>query len=304
MPLWDSVQRSLEKASQEAARLARTQRLRSIIDGLLRQINTQNTSIVNKTMELYLAGQLTQSELLPLCQEMINLHQQLNQAQNELKQLQMQAPPPAPGTPGTQGAPGIQAPQASIPPQGMASSGQLPPPVTDAGRQASFATPITEGSQNASIAPPPPGYQSYLDSTNAYTVPPPPPGMEPQTVSSLETFLVNMPPPQTSSRLCTVCHSEVQPTTAFCPNCGTPVQESGSQHLPTMRGGTMEQIYGDAQATQAVSAGSASSGYEKQNTPATDLESNQETVRANASVQIPPPPPNNAAQASEQDKEV
>ena len=91
MPLWDSVQRSLEKASQEAARIARTQRLRSIIDGLSRQINTQNNAIVNKAMDLFVSGQLTQSELLPLCQEMMNLHQQLNQAQNELKQLQAQA---------------------------------------------------------------------------------------------------------------------------------------------------------------------------------------------------------------------
>ena len=41
MPLWDSVQRSLEKASQEAARIAKTQRLRSTIDGLTRQVNTQ-----------------------------------------------------------------------------------------------------------------------------------------------------------------------------------------------------------------------------------------------------------------------
>src|SRR5439155_877631 len=87
----DSVQRGLEKASQEAARIARTQRLRSNIDGLSRQMYAQNNAIFNKTMELFAAGQLTQSELLPLCQEMVNLQQQLNQAQNELKQVQAQA---------------------------------------------------------------------------------------------------------------------------------------------------------------------------------------------------------------------
>src|SRR5436189_6159964 len=84
MPLWDSVQRGLEKASQEAARIARTQRLRSTIDGLARQLNMQHNAIFNKTMDLFVTGQLTQSELLPLCQEMINLQQQMNQAQNEL----------------------------------------------------------------------------------------------------------------------------------------------------------------------------------------------------------------------------
>src|SRR5438270_9496749 len=82
MPLWDSVQRSLEKASQEAARIAKTQRLRSIVDGLTRQISTQNNNLLNKTMDLFNAGQLTQSELLPFCQEITNLQQQLNQAQN------------------------------------------------------------------------------------------------------------------------------------------------------------------------------------------------------------------------------
>src|SRR6266516_2253251 len=91
MPLCDSVQRGLEKATQEATRLARTQRLRSTIDGLTRQLNAQNIAICNKTMELFAAEQLTHSELLPLCQEMVNLQQQLNQAQNELKQVQAQA---------------------------------------------------------------------------------------------------------------------------------------------------------------------------------------------------------------------
>ena len=312
MPLWDSVQRSLEKASQEAARIARTQRLRSTIDGLLRQINTHNSTIVNKTMELYLAGQLTQSELIPRCHEMINLHPQVNQAQNELKQLQMQAPPPPPGSPGMQGVPGMQntpAPQAPAPP-GITNPGQYPPPITGEVGQASYPNPTTEGGQNAMYAPPPPGYQSYLDSTNDYTVPPPPPGMEGQTVSSLETFIVSMSTPQTSNRLCPVCHSEIPPTIAFCHNCGTPVQEGESQHLPTMRGGTIEQVFTDNQATQAVSPGSSGAAYGNQNTPgkastpAPDLESDQETVRANAPVQIPPPPPNHPAQAAEQDKGV
>src|SRR5712691_12870974 len=79
MPLWESVQRGLEKATQEATRIAKTQRLRSTIDGLSRQIHAQNGNILNKTMELFIAGQLTQSELVPLCQEMVSLQQQLTQ---------------------------------------------------------------------------------------------------------------------------------------------------------------------------------------------------------------------------------
>ena len=78
MPLWDLVHRSLEKASHEAARIAKTQRLRNIIDGLNRQINTQHSTIVNKAMDMYVAGQLPTGELYQLCQEMMNLQQQLN----------------------------------------------------------------------------------------------------------------------------------------------------------------------------------------------------------------------------------
>ncbi|MDQ6662118.1 MAG: hypothetical protein M3Z24_14280, partial [Chloroflexota bacterium] len=81
MPLWDSVHRGLEKASQEASRIARTQRLRSNIDTFARQITTQQSNLLSKTMELFTSGQLTQNELTPLCQELVNLQQQLNQAQ-------------------------------------------------------------------------------------------------------------------------------------------------------------------------------------------------------------------------------
>ena len=256
MPLWDSVQRSLEKASHEAARIARTQRLRSISDGLTRQINTQNNAIVNKAMELFVAGQLTQNELLPLCQEMLNLHQQLNQAQNELKQLQLQA----------NQAQGSQAP---LPPSGTpnqyppAGSGQLP-----------YQTPIppsTEGNQNPLHLST--EYQSYMDSTNSYTVPPPPPGVEPLTVSSSETIVGHLATPlpsaplvplsaeplsPTSNSFCTTCNSLVPANTAFCHNCGSPVQEPGSEHTPTMRGGTPEQLHADDRATQMADPAQAS----------------------------------------------
>ena len=87
MPLWDSVHRGLEKASQEAARIARAQRLRATVDGLSRQMQLQNSLLINKAMELFIAGQLTQNELLPLCQALAQLQYQLNQAQIEMTQL-------------------------------------------------------------------------------------------------------------------------------------------------------------------------------------------------------------------------
>lgn len=294
MPLWDSVQRSLEKASQEAARIARTQRLRSIIDGLSRQINTQNNAIINKAMDLFVSGQLTQSELLPLCQEMMNLHQQLNQAQIELKQLQAQTNQPQ----------SPQVPSAPLPPQSMPNLNQSFPPVTIEPGPEPYTTASTERDQNAVYAPPPPEYQSYMDSTTSNTVPPPPPGMEPLTVSAIETMRINMAsspaPLQTGSRLCTVCRTEIQPNMPFCHNCGAPVQDNDSLHSPTMRAGSFEQLDAHGQATQLASASSAYATPDSQEQAnSSDPADNQETVRAS-----PPPPASNATSAPEPYKGV
>ena len=222
MPLWDSVQRSLEKASQEAARMAKTQRLRYTIDGLSRQISTQSNNIVNKTMDLFSAGELTQSELLPSCQEITNLQQQLNQAQNELKQIQATQPQ----TTGPQTMPGA--------PNPYLSSG--------------------------------PEYQSYLDSTQGGTVAPPPPGVESLTVSSTETIQISAgvaPPPSAVAGRCAVCHAELAPNNAFCHSCGAPVQDINSPQLPTVRGGTLEQIYPGGQTTYSPATDTSSREAEK-----------------------------------------
>jgi hypothetical protein len=208
MPLWDSVQRSLEKASQEAARIARTQRLRSSIDGLTRQINTQHSNILNKAMDMFVAGQLTSSELYPLCQEMMNLQQELYHARNELQQLQAQASQAQPATP-----------QVGRPP-----------------------TPLPPG-QGAL-----PEYQSYLDSTSSMTVPPPPPGVESLTISAMETVEMNQGV-SISAPICSNCQAELFPNNAFCHSCGAPVQLNDSQHQPTMRAGSLEDIYPGEEAT-------------------------------------------------------
>src|SRR5579859_852606 len=114
MNIWDSVHRGLEKASHEAGRIARAQKLRSQIDGLSRQLNTQQNVLINRTMELYTSNQLSQSQLLPICNELASLQQQLEQAQNELKQLHSQGP--------------LQTPQAPTPQMNMTGTYQLTSP--------------------------------------------------------------------------------------------------------------------------------------------------------------------------------
>lgn len=166
MNLWDSVQRGLEKATHEATRLAKIQRLRSSIDALSRQLHTEQGRLVTRTMEIFSAGQLSQPELLPICQELTSLQQQLDQAQFELKQVQQQQAP-------------TQSP--------------LPPGTT------SYMT--GDEAAPTMYAPPPPEYQSSVEATQ---VAPPPPGTGPFTVSSMET--ISMPPsaqrcPRCSSEL-------------------------------------------------------------------------------------------------------
>jgi hypothetical protein len=276
MPLWDSVQRSLEKASQEAARIARTQRLRSSIDGLSRQINTQNNNLLNKTMDLFRAGQLTQSELLPLCQELTNLQQQLNSAQAELRQIQAQAQ--ASG----------QQPQTGAP-NAYPSPGAGGPPYSQAGDEV----------QSTTYAPPPPEYQSYLESTQGMTVAPPPPGVESLTVSAMETIQMPAevaPPSSPAARRCAFCQAELAPENAFCYSCGAPVQDINAPHSPTMRAGNMEPLYPEGQATvrsgtsePANLQGLASTG--------------EEPMRANAPLHPSPAPVSEASPATvEKDK--
>jgi hypothetical protein len=259
MPLWDSVQRGLEKASQEAARIARTQRLRNTLDGLTRQANTQSNNLIDKALELFTAGQLTQSELLPICQELTSLRQQINDAQMELKQIQASQPPAA-ATTGQVEGPVTYPPTMpmSIPYTPAESSGDLPPTI---------------------YAPPPPGYQSYLESVGGDVTAPPPPYIGPLTISSMETVMMGTDKasspatpavPQAANQTCPACRTEIQPGHAFCSNCGTPVQNSDALQLPTMRASAAEPAYAGDQGT--VRAGTAEAPYM----------GGDETVRADA----------------------
>jgi hypothetical protein len=255
MNIWDSVHRGLEKATHEAARLAKTQRLRSISDNLSRQINAQQTLLITRAMELFTAGQLTQGELLPICQELANLQQQLEQAQTELKSL--------PPQPGQLPPPGVTTPFPGQPAQGPSG-------------------PYTPGADLAptAYAPPPPDYQLYFDTTMP-TTPPPPPGIAPLTVSAMETISLAADA-QPAAGQCPNCHAELIPGNAYCHNCGSLVQHSDVAHLPTVRGGTLEPIYPVGQETMRAPT-SLPTFIEKPEIPHSDLPP-QETVRSSSSL--------------------
>jgi hypothetical protein len=269
--IWESMQRGLEKASHEAARIGRIQRLRSTVDSLSRQLTTQNNQLVTRVMEIFAAGQMTQSELLPICQDLAILRQQLDQAQHELKLLLNQG---------------------SVPPQ--ASTGQTPTgphPITGGEIAPTVPVPLMP---SALTAPPPPGY-STLDSTIPIPVPPPPPGIQPSTVSALDTLLLdtnNPPPPpppgvSTAAR-CPQCQSELIPGNAYCPNCGTHIESSAIQHLPTVRSG----FYPSGQeTTRAESTGAEQpTVYTPETPPPPPHVADLETVRGELPAQEPEDP--------------
>jgi hypothetical protein len=227
MNIWDSVHRSLEKASHEAARIAKIQRLRSTIDSVTRQIHTHEDLLISRTMEIFAAGQLTQSELLAICQELTNLRQQLEQARSDLKAIQSAG-----------------SPQTPLPSTGHYAPGNEIAPTV--------------------YAPPPPEYQPYSDGTEPVTAPPPPPGIDPLTVSARETIIMN---PEGSASAgdtlyCAQCHTALVADNAYCHNCGAPVQNSALSNLPTVRGSAPESLYPAGEATLPEETAATASGAE------------------------------------------
>lgn len=256
MNIWDSVQRGLEKASHEAARIAKTQRLRATIDTLSRQIQTQQGMLIQKTMELFANGQLTQSELLSICQALTNMQQQLAQAQNELKQI------PVPQQQGNQPA--------------------LPPGSTGPYPSSTTAFPTNQYGMGEGIAPTIYAPLPPLESTTPIPVPPPPPGVD-ATLSQQRTTLMSDTEGYLAEEniFCNNCHSEVISGHAYCQNCGAPVKAEAS-YLPTTRGTFNEQpTIEDARTIR---------------TPETNTPQDAATERAEQSnyadrFSAPPPPP-------------
>ncbi len=290
MNIWDSVHRGLDKASKEAGRIARMQRLRFQIDKAARQINTQEGTLLHQVMDLFMAGQLTQGELLPLCHEIMSLQQQLAQAQSELQVLQSQGPQPS--QPGQE----INAP--------TTSSGEIAPTM--------YAPPPSTSST--------PPYQPFDASVPAIPPPPPPPGMDLQTlysqeatmntfsgrnatdaptISAQETMLMheggsgqqpgneaarasvdkNQQSGIESGQRCPQCHAEVLPGYYFCQNCGSALLPQESYYPPTIRASGSESFY--------------QSGQERSDLPSSRQENEAPPYSA------PPPPPNTASETKD-----
>lgn len=224
MNLWESVQRGLEKASQEAARIARIQRLRSTVDTLTRQIYDQQGTLIARAMETYREGRMVQGELIPICQELASLQLQLEQAQNELKQPHNQGPTTV---------------SSSVPPTIPAM------PIIGSGGEPLINTQPMPTYQNfTEPALPPSEYQSYVNPTMPVPPPPPPPSLEPDHVDALTTMMIEGENLAASNepRSCPQCGTVALANQSYCQNCGSLLENREASHLPTQRAGTGEDV--------------------------------------------------------------
>ncbi len=220
MNIWDSVHRGLEKASSEAGRIARCQRVRSSIDKVGRQINEHEKALLYTVVQLFNTGKLSQAELLPLCQELMQMHQQVAQLQAELQQIQQAQPPGS-------------APISSYPDQSSTNP----------------STEVVSGGQSSGqfyadaplLAPPPPGIPDTL-------LAPPPPGISdplaplPGASDLASTILTPQQPVTggqpaaasvaTPDRVCRQCGVPAMSPGAFCQNCGAALG-AGDSYQPT-----------------------------------------------------------------------
>lgn len=185
MSFLESIQHGLEKASQEATRIAKIQHLHNVANDLTFKAAQQGQNIVSKAMEMYKQGILAQGELTAICKQIADYQQQLNEVQEELQRLQAATDeagqPAAPAAPAQAGYPAY--PQAA--PAQAYAPGTVPPgypayPTPQPGYayptpQPGYAYPVQAGYPAYPGVPAQPGYPAVVPSTEPPTQPLTPP---------------------------------------------------------------------------------------------------------------------------------
>lgn len=155
MSFLESVQHGIEKASQQAGRFAKIQHLHQVINDLTFKSSKESQDLVMAVMSLFQSGKLTQSELLPLCQQITTYQQQIAEVRAEITKIQAEAQehaqqqggPPAPPFPAAPAPPAYPPPYAGVP----TPPGYPPYAVPPGGTPPPGYVPY----------PPPPGYPPY-----------------------------------------------------------------------------------------------------------------------------------------------
>lgn len=87
MSFLESIQHGLEKASQEATRLAKIQHLQSVANDLNFKTAQQGQYLIAQAMNMYHRGILAQGELTAICQQIALYEQQINEVGAEIQKL-------------------------------------------------------------------------------------------------------------------------------------------------------------------------------------------------------------------------
>lgn len=139
MSFLESVQHGIEKASQQAARFAKIQHLHQVINDLTFKSGKESQDLLQSVLALFQSGKLTQSELLPACQQILTYQQQIAEVREAIARIQAEAqehaqqqdaPPPMPPPPAAAYPPypGVPTPPPPGYPLYAVPAGNMPPP--------------------------------------------------------------------------------------------------------------------------------------------------------------------------------
>ncbi|WP_052889935.1 hypothetical protein [Thermogemmatispora carboxidivorans] len=194
MSILESIQHGLEKAAQQAARLARIQQLQLVLNDLSYKASLEHRTLSNQVMELYFNGKLSQGELVPLCQNLATLEQHIKEIQQELERLHGEGQEEAGGAPAAASEPLPAGPSASSPASPAAYPAYSPPfpPVATypVGGPVAYPPPLATPTATGPVPTPgyaPPGFAppmgglpaaAAVPTSDGTTVVAPPPGPE------------------------------------------------------------------------------------------------------------------------------
>lgn len=217
----DSLRKGIDRASFEADKIMRYNRVRAEAGRLSLQARDQMTVLGERTMALYAAGNLPVPELLDLAREIADLQARAQQKEEEANTIQTEdwvEPVPSTGgyTPPGAGASGYTPPGPQGPP---ASSPYQPPPAMHPATYnpaPGYTPPISSPPPAPYQSPPPPSYPPP-----APPVAQPPAAHPPAVAPRLEDQGTRRVPAPTETDYCPNCGAPLRPHAAFCAQCGT-----------------------------------------------------------------------------------
>lgn len=94
--LFEGIRERATKAAFEADKLRRITQVRATIRGLRKELERKRKEIGDSALQLYDAGQLTQPQLVELCEQLAPLRNQIREKEAKIESIRKEKPPEAP----------------------------------------------------------------------------------------------------------------------------------------------------------------------------------------------------------------